>query len=241
MNGSAKSSVSTASRVREKSTLLLCCFKPGPWRVFCVWLGKRPELDTRQVSKGSTENLPVRPFPVMQHTSHHANWMGRLREMEQRQWEELHWSCSLLCLCHGPCLLLPGPGFVLQPQLQSDHSNYLLLPCQRGEKERRDGGRKAIIIMGSAFKFIYWEKMARTKSCFSNFAWWVFNTQENSMLTEAIISRRWQKKSTNQTKNHNTFLGKTPNCFNTIFSVKYISSKHLAPLCGKRLVQGIIF
>lgn len=73
-------------------------------------------------------------------------------------------------------LLLPGPSFVLHPQLDTDHSNYHLLPCQRGEKERRDGRRKAVILMGSAFKFIYWEKMARTKLCFSNFAWWVFST-----------------------------------------------------------------
>lgn len=98
------------------------------------------------------------------------------REMEQRQWEELHWSCSVLCDCHGPCLLLPGPSFVLHPQLETDHSNYLLLPRQRGEKESRDGRRKAVILMGLAFKFICWEKMARTLIMFQQFAWWVFNT-----------------------------------------------------------------
>lgn len=84
------------------------------------------------------------------------------REMEQRQCKELHWSCSLLCDCHGPYLLLPGPSFVLHPQLEADHSNYLLLPRQRREKESREGRTKAVIVMGFAFKFIYWEKMART-------------------------------------------------------------------------------
>lgn len=148
----------------------------------------------------------------MQHTSHHGNWMGRLWEMEPRQWEELHWSCSLLCHCHGPCLLLPGSGFV------SYRLTTLITSCQRGEKERRDGRRKAVVLMRSAFKFIYWEMMACIKLRFSNFAWWVFNTQETNMLTGAIISRRWQKKINQPNKKNATHFWEWHQTVQTLFS-----------------------
>lgn len=108
------------------------------------------------------------------HTSQHGNWMGRLREMEQRQWEELHWSCSLLWDCHGPCLPLPGPALCC---ILSQRLPTLIASCchARGQK-KKEGRRKAVILTGSAFKFLYREKMACTKLRLNNFAWWVFNT-----------------------------------------------------------------